>query len=277
VPAASRNLVLISWYSRRSVPGLFAPNRPGESVTRLVVIDLDRRRYATVELVRPEGRDTLRNLNSHGSGLVWAGQYLYSSSHSKLWMYNADDLMVISGHVVLPAVAHWTVHGRGGLSSISLDLSSRPHQLIGINYSRKGRAYLSSFPLARSGLLDGRGAGRTRAGLTLRNQFGEGGRVVRSARSSHIPGTSYQGVASAGPYTFANSSGLRMRSRPGERVDATTVLKNGKVLDAVRMPAGNGESVYIDYRRGRYVSLVEQGSQFLFAVPLQQIIETAER
>ena len=275
-PAASRNLVLTSWYSRKHVRGLFAPNRPGESVTRLVVIDLDRRRYNTVELVKPDGGHRLRNLNSHGSGLVWAGQYLYSSSHSKLWMYNADDLVEISGRFVLPAVARWTGHGRGGLSSISLDRSAKPHQLRAINYSRKGQAYVSSFPLAANGLLRSNDTGSARS-LRLENQFGESGRVVHSTRSMRIPGTNYQGVASAGRYTFANSSGLRTQDRPDVGLDAANVLKDGKVLDAVRMPGGNVESVYIDYRRGLYLSLVEHGSQFLFAIPLRQLITIAER
>ena len=69
-----------------------------------------------------------------------SGTYLYSSSHSKLWMYNADDLVEISGRLVLPAMARWTAHGPGGLSSISLDRSAKPHQLKAINYSRKGQA-----------------------------------------------------------------------------------------------------------------------------------------
>jgi hypothetical protein len=42
------------------------------------------------------------------------------------------------------------------------------------------------------------------------------------------------------------------------------------------MPGGNGESVLIDYRRGTYYSMVEHGSQFLFAIPLEQLIRAAE-
>ncbi len=274
-PASDQNLVLTSWYSRKRVPGLFAPNHAGESVTRLVVMDMDRRRYNIVELVKPDGRDRLRNLNSHGSGLVWAGQYLYSSSHAKLWMYNADDLLEVSGRFVLPAVAHWSVHGRGGLSSISLDRSVTPSELKGINYSREGQAYVHSFPLANNGLLQSRGA-RKSGGLLLKNRFGEKGRQVHSARSLRIAGTSYQGVASAGRYTFANSSGLRLRTESDQRVDATAVVKGGKVIDFIRMPGGNGESVYIDYKRRTYHSMVEHGDQFLFAIPIEQLIKTAE-
>ena len=152
-PAADRNIVLTSWYSQAREPGLFAANRSGESVTRLVVMDMDQRRYNNVELVRPDGRGRLRNLDSHGSGLVWAGQYLYSSSHSVLWMYNADDILEINGRFVLPAVARWTVHGSGGLSSISIDRSVTPNQLKGINYTKNGQAYIQSFDLAENGML----------------------------------------------------------------------------------------------------------------------------
>ncbi|MET1007134.1 MAG: hypothetical protein ABWX96_16415, partial [Propionibacteriaceae bacterium] len=275
-PASDRNIVLTSWYSRAEVPGLFAPNRAGESVTRLVVMDLDQRRYAIVELVQPEGRDRFRNLNSHGSGLAWAGQYLYSSSHSKLWMYNADDLMQIGSRLVLPAVAKWTADGRGGLSSISLDRSTASHRLHSINYSRTGQAYLHSFDLNSNGLLANRGEGPG-ADLVLQNRFGEKGRVVRSARSSKVPGNSFQGVGKVGNYTFANSSGLRTPPGSRQRVDATVVLKRGNMIDAVRMPKGNGESVYIDSKRGTYLSMAEGGDQFFFVIPLRELIKTAER
>jgi hypothetical protein len=274
-PAADRRLLLTSWYTRKRVPGLFAPNQAGESATRLVVMDMDRRRYNNVELVKPDGRGRLQTLNSHGSGLAWAGQYLYTSSHSKLWMYNADDLLEISGRFVLPAVAHWSVHGRGGLSSISIDRSVTPSELKGINYSRDGQAFVHSFRLAANGLLQSRGAADS-DGLLLRNRFGEKGRRVHSAHFSAIVGTRYQGIGSAGRYTFANSSGLRLGTGSGPHMDATTVLKGGKILGSIRMPSGNGESVYIDYRRRTYHSMVEHGSQFLFSIPLDQLIATAE-
>ena len=280
-PAAQRNILLVSAYSRQQLPGLFAPNHAGESVTRLVVIDQDQRRYNTVELVKPDGPSRLRNLNSHGSGLAWAGQYLYSSSHSTLWMYNADDLMEISGRFVLPAVARWKVQGPGGLSSISLDASARPRQLVGINYSTKGQAYVHSFDLASDGLLrrgargKGQGAGRA---MFLENQFGADrlGPLVHSARSQPISGTNYQGVGTRGRYTFANSSGMRTKRSGSARVDATAVLKDGKVIDTIEMPEGNGESVFLDYRRGTYHSMVEHGGQFLFSVPIRELVSTAE-
>ena len=236
---------------------------------------MDQRRYNNVELVRPDGRGRLRNLNSHGSGLVWAGQYLYSSSHSVLWMYNADDLLEIDGHFVLPAVARWTVHGSGGLSSISIDRSATPNQLKGINYTKNGQAYIQSFDLAANGML-AQNRDRTTHGMYVRNRFGDKGRVVHSVSSLLIPGTSYQGVGSAGAYSFANSSSLRT-SRSAGKVDATAVIRNGKVIERFRMPRGNGESIYIDYRRGIYTSITEHGSQFMFAMPLDHLIERAER
>lgn len=275
-PAADRDLVLTSWYSRAREPGLVAPNGPNQVATRLVIMDLDQRRYHSIELVRPDGRGKFRNLNSHGSGLVWAGQYLYSSTRSTLWMYNADDIVEIDGRFVLPAVARWSVHGQGGLSSISLDRSVSPNQLTGINYTRYGQAYVQRFDLAKDGLLAPRDA-RAEGDLVVRNEFGEPGRVVRSVSSRAIPGTSYQGVGAIGRYTLANSSGLRTpRSHP-DRVDATAVLKGGDVIAQFQMPHGNGQSVYIDYQRRRYVSITERGSQFIFAIPLEQLTAEVER
>lgn len=274
-PAADRNIVLTSWYSRAREPGLFAANHSGGSVTRLVVMDLDQGRYNEVELVRPAGHGRLRSLDSHGSGLVWAGQYLYSSSKSVLWMYNADDILKINGHYVLPAVARWTVHGRGGLSSISIDRSVTPNQLKGINYTKNGQAYIQSFNLAENGLLAANNS-RTAHDMYLRSRFGDQGRVVHSVRSLLIPGANYQGVASAGAYSFANSSALRT-GRSARKVDATAVLRNGKVIGRFQMPRGNGESIYIDYRRGVYRSITEAGSQFMYALPLDHLIDRAER
>ena len=272
-PASNRDLILTSWYSRAEEPGLFAPRRGGGSVTRLVVMDMDQRRYNTVELVRPDGSRTLRSLNSHGSGLVWAGQYIYSSSHSELFMFNADDILNIDGRFVLPAVARWTVSGHGGLSSISLDRSTTPDRLRSINYTKSGRAYMQSFELSGDGSLaaNSRSTGED---LVLTNRFGQPGPAVHSVSSVVVPGGSFQGVAGAGAFGFANSSSLRINGRKG--VDAVAVLKGGKVVDRFRMPHGNGQSIYIDYRRGTYVSLTERNSQFLFQMPLKSLTQEVE-
>jgi hypothetical protein len=270
-PASNRNLILTSWYSRAEEPGLFAPRRGG-SVTRLVVMDMDQRRYNTVELVRPDGSRTLRSLNSHGSGLVWAGQYIYSSSHAELFMFNADDIMKIDGRYVLPAVARWTVSGHGGLSSISIDRSATPDRLRGINYTKSGQAYMQSFELAGDGSLAANGR-RTDRDLVLTNRFGQRGPAVHSISSVVVPGGSFQGVAGAGAFGFANSSSLRIDGRKG--VDAVAVLRGGKVVERFRMPHGNGQSIYIDYRRGTYVSLTERYSQFLYQMPLKKLTTPA--
>ena len=110
---------MVSSYSSVAEKGLLFPHEPGQTATtRLTVLDLDRGRYNQVELVDPPGANGLTGLDSHGSGVVWVGQYMYSSSRGSLWMYNADDLMEIDGRYVLPAVARWRVKGAGGLSSI---------------------------------------------------------------------------------------------------------------------------------------------------------------
>ena len=274
-PAANRNIVLTSWYSRAREPGLFAPNRRGQSVTRLIVMDMGNGRYNRIELVRPAGRKKFRNMDSHGSGLAWAGQYLYMSSKSVLFMFNADDILKIHGRYVLPAVARWTVHGHGGLSSMSIDRSASRDQLRGINYTKSGPTYIQTLRLAKSGLL-ARGRGRGAHDLVVRNRWGQRGRVVRSVGSLTIPGASYQGVGSAGRYSFANSSALKARG--GKRkVDSTAVFKGGRKIAKFQMPRRNIESIYIDYRRGTYASITESGSQFLFRMPIGRIIRKAER
>ncbi len=268
-PAADRNLILTSWYSPGHERGVVGSGR----ITRLVVMDMGERRYNTVELVRPGGSGTLRNLGSHGSGLVWAGQYLYSSSRSELWMYNADDILEIDGQFVLPAVARWTVRGHGGLSSISLDRSTTPNRLRGIKYSKGGQAYIQSFDLAEDGSL-APNSRRSDIDLSLTNRFGQPGPAVHSAATVVIPGGSYQGVAGSGPLRFANSSSLRING--GKGVDAVALFKGDKVVGRFRMPHGNGQSIFIDYHRDTYVSITERGSQFLFELPLERLTKHAE-
>ncbi len=268
--ASNRNIILTSWYSKAAEPGLFATNTKGESVTRLVVIDLDKRRYNTIELVRPDGRDRLRRLNSHGSGLAWAGQYLYSSSKSWVWLYNADDLLTIDGHFVLPAVARWSVSGSGGASSISLHRRAGQDRLTTITYTKTGPTRVHAFALDRHGLLT---AGPTTANqpLVLTTGFGEKRRVIRSMGATTLDGTNFQGVGTWGRYRFANSSALRLAGPSSPRVDATVVLRSGKVLHRFRLPGGNVESVYVDPRRKTYASVTEDGSQFLFVLPLSEL------
>ena len=274
-PAADRNIVLTSWYSRAHEPGLFAPNRAGQSVTRLVVMDMAKRRYNRVELVRPTGRNKFRNMDSHGSGLVWAGQYIYMSSKSVLFMFNADDILKIRGRYVLPAVARWTAHGHGGLSSISIDRSASRNQLRAINYTKNGPTYIQTFKLAKSGLL-AKSSAHGSHDMAIRNRWGQRGRVVRNISTLTIPGASYQGVGSTGRYSFANSSALKARGGK-KKVDSTAVFKDGRKIAKFRMPRRNIESIYIDYKRGTFASITEGGSQFLFSMPIRRITKKAER
>lgn len=254
-PAAQRNLVITSWYA-------------SSGITRLVVLDLDQWRYNTVDLARPGGGSALRKLGSHGSGLVWAGQYLYSSSRSELLMYNSDDLLEIGGRFVLPAVSRWKVSGEGGMSSISIDRTTAPNQLRSINYAKSGTAHIQSFALEPDGAL-ATGAGRTPGGLTLTAGFGRRGpAALHSVSSDEIAGSSFQGVASSGAYGFANSSSMRLNGRKG---DTAVVTKNGREVAKYRMPHGNGQSIYIDYTRDRFVSVTEAGRQFLYQVPLDEL------
>ena len=190
-------------------------------------------------------------------------------------MYNADDILKIRGRYVLPAVARWTVHGRGGLSSISLDRSASPDQLRAINYTKTGQAYVQSFSLRKSGLLASNRR-RTAHDLFLRNRWGEKRRVVHSIRSLQIPGTSYQGVGATGRYIFANSSGMRLSPRT-RRVDAVAIFKSGRLVGRFRLPRRHIESIYIDYKRGTYTTITEGGSQFMFAMPLRRIVRRTGR
>lgn len=274
-PAARRNLILVSSYSDAEQEGLRFVHQPGKTeATRLTVLDLDRRRYNTVELVKPVGTDSFAALNSHGSGFAWAGQYLYSSSRGALWMYNADDLMEIDGRYVLPAVGHWNVRGLGGLSSIGIDQSKKSTTLTGINYNEHGTAWAQSFKLDADGRLQ-QGSTVAHHRLDLIKVFGPGPSSVRSIRSSVVAGTNFQGIGSDGAYRFVNSSSLMLDGR--RHGDNVMILKRNEMLARFAMPEENLESVYLDYRRSRYVTVTEHGRQFLFWFPLDHLIERAER
>ena len=273
--AGSRNLVVVSSYSTTKEKGLRFPHTPGKTdATRLTVIDLDRGRYNHVELVRPVGRNTFAGLDSHGSGFVWVGQYMYSSSLSTLWMYNADDLMEIDGRYVLPAVARWSVKGDGGFSSIGIDRSTSPTTITGINYNQNGTAWAQSLELDADGRLQ-QGESRAENELNLTSTFGPGPSFVRSTRSAVVPGSNFQGIGTAGPYRLVNSSSLKLG---GRRIgDTVVIFKKNKVIARFSMPNDNIESVYVDYWRSTYVTVTEHGKQFLFWMPLDHLIDRAER
>ena len=238
------------------------------------MIDLDHRRYNTVELVRPTGAGAFTALDSHGSGLAWVGQYLYSSSRGSLWLYNVDDLMIINGRYVLPAVARWKVQGVGGLSSLAVDRSASPARLTGISYSETGTAWSQSFALDAAGLVR-RGARRAEHELNLIRAYGPVPAAVRSITSTSVPGTNYQGIGTAGRYRIVNSSSLMLDGR--RHGDNVVILRKNTMIARFSMPSENIESLYVDPRRSRYVTITEHGRQFLFWLPLDHLIDRAER
>jgi hypothetical protein len=273
--AADRNIVVVTSYSSVAEAGLRFPHRPGETdTTRLTVVDLDRRVHRQVELVRPTGAGAFTALDSHGSGVVWVGQYLYTSSRGSLWMYNADDLMEIDGRFVLPAVARWTVSGTGGLSSIGLDRSTRPASLTAINYSETGTAWSQTIALGADGRV--RNGTRTAGSpLRLTSAYGPVPATVVSTRSRVVEGTNFQGIGTSGRYRLVNSSSLMLDGR--RHGDNVVVLKRNRAIARFAMPSENVESLYLDFRRNRYVTVTEHGRQFLFWLPLDHLIERAER
>jgi hypothetical protein len=145
-----------------------------------------------------------------------------------------------------------------------------PTRLVGINYTKANSATVQSFDLTYHGRLAD-STSRTSQQLVLRSTLSPDRRVVRSRSTQTVPGQSFQGVARYGPYTFANSSALHLRGRV---LDATVVLRDGQVVDRIRMPHGNGQSIYVDYLRGTYTSITEAGRQFLFTLPLSQLIDS---
>lgn len=274
-PADRRNLVLVSSYSDTEEEDLRFPHQPGKTeATRLTVLDLDRGRYNTVELVKPVGANSFAALDSHGSGFAWAGQYLYSSSRGALWMYNADDLMEIDGRYVLPAVGHWNVRGLGGLSSIGIDRSNKSATLTGINYNQNGTAWAQSFELDADGALR-QDSAEAEHELHLINVFGPGPSSIQSSSSSVIPGTNFQGIGTLGAYRFVNSSSLLLDGR--RHGDNVVIVKKNQPIARFAMPKENVESVYVNYRRREYVTVTEHGRQFLFWFPLDHLIDRAER
>lgn len=279
-PASDRHLVIVSSYSAKPQRGLLFPHQPGKTeTTRLTVIDLDQRRYNTVELVRPTGAGTLTALDSHGSGMVWVGQYLYSSSRGSLWLYNADDLLRINGRYVLPAVARWSVSGTGGLSSLGVDRTTRTTRLVGITYSETGTAWSHTLELDRSGLLRPVRKPAVRQ-LRLTRDFGPGPGSVLSGTSSVLPGTNYQGIGTVRGddgrrYRIANSSSLMLAGR--RHGDNVVIMRKDTMIARFAMPKENIESLYLDPRRERYVTITEHGRQFLFWLPTGHLIDRAER
>jgi hypothetical protein len=90
-----------------------------------------------------------------------------------------------------------------------------------------------------------------------------------------VPGTNFQGIGTSGAYRFVNSSSLLVDGR--RYGDNLVILRKNKTIARFTMPSENVESIYLDFRRGRYVTVTEHGRQFLFWMPLDHLIDRAER
>ena len=108
----------------------------------------------------------------------------------------------------------------------------------------------------------------------MTRDFGPGPATIGSTRSVVVPGTNFQGIGTSGRYRFVNSSSLLVDGR--RHGDTLVVLKKDKTIARFSMPSENVESVYIDHRRDRYVTVTEHGRQFLFWLPLYHLIDRAE-
>ena len=90
-----------------------------------------------------------------------------------------------------------------------------------------------------------------------------------------VTGTNFQGVGTSGAYRLLNSSSLMLDGR--RHGDNVVILKKNTMIARFTMPSENVESLYVDVRRDRYVTITEHGRQFLFWLPLDHLIERAER
>lgn len=104
----------------------------------------------------------------------------------------------------------------------------------------------------------------------LTSSFGPDPRTVRSSSSVRVPGTNFQGIGSTGRHRIVNSSSLMLDGR--RHGDNVVIMKDDTVLARYRMPEENVESLYLDERRSRYVTITEHGQQFLFWLPLDHLI-----
>jgi hypothetical protein len=175
---------------------------------------------------------------------------------------------------VLPAVARWSVEGAGGLSSLGVDRSTGRTRLIGVNYSETGTAWSQTFELDATGLLR-TGSRRAEHELRLVRDYGPGPVSVRSSTSAVVPGTNYQGIGTSGAYRFVNSSSLMLDGR--RHGDTLVILKRNRLIARFSLPSENVESLYLDHRRSRYMTVTEHGRQFLFWLPVEHLIDRAER
>lgn len=165
-----RRVAVVTWYAQH-----------GQGV-RLTVVDLDRRRYRHVLLVRPVRRDDgtvgVDPVKAHAGGIVWSGSWLHVAATGKgcvsahlddlLWLPERDSLGTTFGYRwVLPT----RVDHRGGVdegsdverlrwSFLSLDATppdptEGPGLLVGEYGRGKATTRIARFPLAADGRLAG--------------------------------------------------------------------------------------------------------------------------
>lgn len=248
--AVDRNIVLVSSYSG--------------SNTHLEVIDTDKKISTDVVLLkRKNGTGRIGKLASHGSGVAMAGDYIYSSSHGELFAYKANGFIKYGKGFGLPAVARASVSGQGGFSSLHVDVTRTPNQLVGINYTTGGGTYVQRFDLAKNGMLAARGGNGS---LAINSSYGFPAKQIRSTSTMRMPGTRYQGVASV---TIAGQQ-FTLGTQSGHDL---TVMRGKTKMGSVGL-AENGvsESLYYDPAQRKLWHVNEHGRQFLYSFSLGQII-----
>lgn len=158
-----RALLMTTWYCK-SIPG-------GHQGSRITLVDLDTLRYRHILLVRPSrsllGQPTVRPLQIHAGGVVWAGDHLHvAATRRGLFTCRLEDIARIEpsddtfGYTyVLPVHSRYraeTARGHEQLrySFLSLDRSASPPQLVAGEYGRGDMTTrLAHFPLDPQSLL----------------------------------------------------------------------------------------------------------------------------
>lgn len=140
--ASDDHYVIASWYKRTTA------TVAGSVASRISILDAKvggSYHYRHVTLAVPgtvNGRLGLVPLAVHAGGAAWYGRYLYVSTGYAIWRFDLnhfyDTKAGPANAYVLPATAVYrslTVNGRRAmLSSISLDRSTNPPQLVSAQY-----------------------------------------------------------------------------------------------------------------------------------------------
>jgi hypothetical protein len=138
-------LVAVSWY-----------HKGGGS--RVSVLDLDRRRYRHVELVRADEDGDHQPLAVHAGGLAWHGPWLHvAATRSGFWTCHVDDVVRTRDGYVWPArFAHRPVDGDLRFSFLSVDVTTTPHELVVGEYGSASQTRrVAVFPIDPATLLPG--------------------------------------------------------------------------------------------------------------------------